>query len=112
MSEKQPIEEKEILPGVYLTDFRKKSSSSSSSAAASSSLTDMTQVSILDLQELQNKMYHLRRSNQEMQEFDPEAKDDVIQESIRENEVLLAEYEQQEKLMKLQLEMISKHIVQ
>ena len=104
MSEKQPIEEKEILPGVYLTDFRKKSSSSS--------LTDMTQVSILDLQELQNKMYHLRRSNQEMQEFDPEAKDDVIQESIRENEVLLAEYEQQEKLMKLQLEMINKHIVQ
>jgi len=101
--------EQEIFPGVYLTDFRRKNTDASPSVAAA---FDINQVSVLDLHELQNKMFHLKRSNEEMKEFDPEGKDPEIQEFIQENIVLLAEYEQQEKLIKLQLEMVSRHQVQ
>jgi len=102
------FEEKEIFPGVYMTDFRRRKPTNTSTTNSASTHTQ-AQISAQDLKELQNKIFHLQRSNEEMKAFDVNKEDSVIQEAISENLILLEEYKQKEKIMKMELELLSKH---
>jgi hypothetical protein len=102
------FEEKEILPGVYMTDFRRRKPTNTSTTNSASTHTQ-AQISAHDLKELQNKIFHLQRSNEEMNAFDVNKEDSVIQEAINENLILLEKYKQKEKIMKMELELLSKH---
>ncbi|KJE90729.1 hypothetical protein CAOG_01987 [Capsaspora owczarzaki ATCC 30864] len=108
-------EEREIMPGVFMTDFRRPTANSSnnsnnSSNAASSDAGlhgDETETEELDrivaamadagelateveLDRLRNSITHLVRSNKELHEFDPDGRDAELVEAIVENVAVIA----------------------
>ncbi|KAL0479249.1 hypothetical protein AKO1_008078 [Acrasis kona] len=76
--------ERQIMEGVYMTDFRKKNNQQN--------LASDPKLSPEEIKERQNQIDHLERSNQEMLEYDPERKDQEIQEYILENVKIIKKY--------------------
>jgi hypothetical protein len=62
--------ESEVLPGVYLTDFRppKNTSATPETLAVLGNPRNNIEVLKLDIQEIENSLFHLRRSNKELAE--------------------------------------------
>lgn len=68
-----------------MTDFRSKSSSLSTPPPSD----DNPEILLEELKELQNQVFHLKRSNDEMHEVDPNGQDVDFQEAISENKVVI-----------------------
>jgi hypothetical protein len=92
----EEFKEKEIMPGVYLTDFRRKDAQPSSTTiqalADPRSVLDAIE---LDIQELENSIKHLKRSNIEMEEYLRTDPDEDIKNAIEENVIIMLKREKQ-----------------
>lgn len=64
------FEENEVLPGVFLTDFRAKPVTGASPQTVSTLSDPKNNVEVikLDIKEIENSVFHLRRSNTELME--------------------------------------------
>jgi hypothetical protein len=100
-TEEIEIDEVQVAPGVYLTDFRHtsvvSSSSPSSSSTPSSGISQScgTELNVAyEVTELENSIKHLVRSNVELARAMEEDPDPLYAESIRENLAVIAKRKQ------------------
>lgn len=80
-------QEKEILPGVYLTDYRKEKKSSIIDIINSNE--NMMEDIIYTINELENSIKHLKRSNEELQNYYKDDPDPLYIEYIEDNKNLI-----------------------
>jgi hypothetical protein len=100
--------ETEIMPGVFLTDFRTKKSDSNLEAILDDHLQYQHKKELLeaDIKELNLQVHNLKRSNTEMIEVYREDPDPLYKEAIEENLILMGKKKKlSEELMKLLLEL-------
>lgn len=81
-------QEKEILPGVYLTDFRKKEDKKNVIEIINSK-ENMVEDVIYTINELENSIKHLKRSNEELKIYYKEDPDPLYTDCIKDNESLI-----------------------
>jgi len=81
--------EVEILPGVFVTDFRRQSSSGGSQMITKSEPEQM-EVMKFQIEHLERSIFHLERSNVELAEFHKENnEDDELLVFIKENKIVI-----------------------
>ena len=101
--------EKKVSEGVYITDFRKKSTiNTTTPQTLSEEYESLLAISQCDLKDLNNKIYHLERSNREMKEIDPEGEDKDLVEAIEENNEVIERFKKQAELIKERLAQLEK----
>lgn len=92
------IKEKQIAPGVYMTDFRdrnpigqqNRTTSYGATVYSDASQYEHPEIAEARVQELLNSITHLERSNKELAEFKETDPDPLWQETIDENIVVIA----------------------
>lgn len=82
------FEEKEVMGGVYITDYR------TQTATINPHQSDdiLRKLAPHEVIERQNQVTHLLRSNNELREADPDCEDEEIQLAIKENEQIIIRY--------------------
>lgn len=86
--------EVEVLPGVFVTDFRRPATNSTQSAQtitkSEPTLPEQMEVLKFQIEHLERSVFHLERSNVELAEFHKENnEDDELLEFIKENLVAI-----------------------
>eukprot|EP01117_Protostelium_nocturnum_P020148 TRINITY_DN8942_c0_g1_i1.p2 TRINITY_DN8942_c0_g1~~TRINITY_DN8942_c0_g1_i1.p2 ORF type:complete len:126 (+),score=47.99 TRINITY_DN8942_c0_g1_i1:120-497(+) len=92
------MEEVQVMEGVYLSDFRKPQGNNDNNFPKTS------EEIYFEIQELENSIKHLIRSNIELSEANQIEEDIVYKEAIEENKLVISGKQQQLKLLKLWLE--------
>eukprot|EP00762_Andalucia_godoyi_P001705 ANDGO_07061.mRNA.1 hypothetical protein len=107
-SAKRPIDEypeHQILPGVTITDFRnstdlnadlqhsREESAHSGGGDGGGEESGVLLLLQAAIERIETALFHLRRSNQEMHEYDPEGKDPELVDAIAENVIVMQRYE-------------------
>jgi hypothetical protein len=80
-------EEREVMGGVYITDFR---TGRSTQSRQDDSL--LRKLAPHEIAERQNQVFHLERSNRELRDADPDALDEGLQQAIHENDQIIIKY--------------------
>ena len=81
-------EEKEILPGVYITDFRN-AEENKTIIDVINSKENMIQDILFTIDELETSIKHLKRTNEELKIYNDQEPDIIYSESIVDNENLI-----------------------
>ncbi|EFC41218.1 predicted protein [Naegleria gruberi] len=100
--------EQKVSEGVYITDFRKKQTTPQSTPSLKEEYESLLATTQCDLSELNNKIYHLERSNREMKEIDPDGEDSDLVEAIAENMEVIERFKKQVELIKERLAQLEK----
>ncbi|KAL6058584.1 hypothetical protein QOT17_014753 [Balamuthia mandrillaris] len=86
---------KEVMPGVYLTDFREHTQREGAEDGSGEGGATVNLMAVqLRIKELQHSVTHLKRSNRELGEALLEERDPVLEEAIQENLQVIAKREQ------------------
>eukprot|EP01098_Paradermamoeba_levis_P013225 TRINITY_DN5985_c0_g1_i3.p1 TRINITY_DN5985_c0_g1~~TRINITY_DN5985_c0_g1_i3.p1 ORF type:complete len:120 (-),score=31.88 TRINITY_DN5985_c0_g1_i3:210-524(-) len=85
-------EEKELAPGVFLIDFRQKKNTQPEATTPKFQTAEEYQ---FEIDRLTHSLFHLKRSNQELEEALKLEHDDEFVVAIEENKIIIEKYERQ-----------------